>query len=420
MSAMSFLRKIAKKPRYAGTEGEREAYTLISREFEKLGCEVEKEETEYIKSDLHIVMLGTLWLFAISIAASWLVHPLTTALLILSLTAFMTKVFPRLTLSLARDKSINVIATMNPKEKNRLILCGHYDSARVSSKLFQKCRKALMNVQPFLLLAFIVYVAILLVRGIYIFAIEGFSFASLLELSPRMTGVWSIVWWAYITVFTPFMLLLTYGWIATLYINKFSHGADDNASGIAVLMETARRLQGRKLNLRVDFACFAAEEKGLFGSRKWVNKHLKELDRDRTYVLNIDCVGRGEKFFIYKGLGTIFKKRSDPTLCNILADVCSELKLPLEERWGGESDHAEFIKKRFRTCAISRFNTIRANIAHVILRRMFDIPLKKNVIDFHDWIHTENNNVDNIDERKLEESVQLVVKFVEKLNQKLE
>ncbi|MFQ6086634.1 MAG: M28 family metallopeptidase [Candidatus Bathyarchaeia archaeon] len=416
------MRKIANKPRYAGTEGEREAYTLISKEFKRLGCDVEKEETEYIKSDLYAAMLGivTLWLFLVLIVASWLVHPLTTALLIIALAAFMSKVFPRLTLSLARDRSINVIATMNSKGKNRLILCGHYDSARVGSKFFQKFRKALVNVQPFFLLAFIVYIAIVFVRGTYIFAIEGFSFASLLELSPRMTGVWSVVWWSYIAVFTPFMLLFTYGWMATIYINKFSYGADDNASGIAVLMETARRLQGRKLNLRVDFACFAAEEKGLFGSRKWVNKHLKELDRERTYVLNIDCVGRGEKFFITKGLGTIFKKRSDPTLCNIVADVCSELKFPLEECWAGNSDHAEFVEKKFRTCAISRFNSLRANIAHVILRRMFGIPLKKNVVNFHDWIHTENDTADNIDERKLEESVQLVVRFVEKLNKKLE
>jgi len=422
MPAITFLKKLASKTRYAGTEGERYAYNLISKEFESLGCEATKEETEYIKSDLYTAMIGvvTAWLFLVLMVAAWLVHPLTVALLIIVLAAFMSRVFPKLTLGLAKAKSINVIATMNPEGKNRLILCGHYDSSRVLSKFAQKYHKTLVNAMPFFLLVFLVYTAILFVKGIYLLAIEAFDFVSLLELSPRMTGIWGVVWSTFVITFAAGILLLTYGQISSLFTHKLSYGADDNASGIAVMMETARRLQKQKLNLRVDFACFAAEEKGLFGSRKWVNKHLKELERDRTYVLNIDCVGRGEKFFIYKGLGTIFKKYSDPTLCNIVAEVCSMLKFPFEEDWSGQSDHAEFVERKFRTCAISRFNPVKANIAHMLLRRMFRVPVKKDVISFIDWIHTENDTVDNIDERKLEESVQLVVKFVEKLNQKVE
>jgi len=421
LSTMSFLKKIAGRTRYAGTEGEKDAHELISREFENLGCKVEKEETEYIKSESYLAMLSvvTPWLLLIFIITSWLIHPMTVALLIIVFLAFIAKILPRLSLRLARDKSINVIATMNPEQKDRLILCGHYDSSRVMSKFAQKHQKTFTNLMPFFLLAFFIYVVILFLRGIYLFSVDSFNYISLLELSPRMIGVWSIVWLVYVIVFACGILLLTYSWVPYFLTHKFSYGADDNASGISVMMETARRLQSKKLNLRVDFACFAAEERGLFGSRKWVNKHLKELDLDRTYVFNIDCVGRGEKFFVYKGLGTIFKKYSDPMLCDIVVNVCSELKFPLEEDWSGSSDHAQFVEKKFRTCAISRFNPVRANIAHMLLRRVFHNPIKKNVIPFTDWIHTEKDTIDGVNERKLEESVQLVVKFVETLSQKV-
>ena len=420
MSAISFVRKLASRTRYAGTEGEIEAYNLISKEFESLGLEVTKEETEYIKSEKPMIayLLLPPWIFLVIVGASWVVHPLTLALAIVALLVLMVKA-PKLVLRFAKDKSINVVATINPEKKERLIICGHYDSARIHSKFAQKYFKALVSIDPIFQLASLTFIVILFARGVYLLAIGWPNFASLLELSPRMTGVWNWVWWVYMAVFTPKTLLITYSLIP-YFRAKFSYGADDDASGIAVMVETARRLQGRKLNLRIDFASFAAEEKGLYGSRKWVNKHLSELDMDRTYVLNIDCVGRGERFFVCKGLGTIFKKYSDPMLCGLLTEACSELKLPLEERWGGGSDHAEFVEKKFRTCAIARFNCAKAGAARLILRRMFRIPLKKNIIGLGEWIHTENDTVEGIDEQKLEESVELILRFVEKLNQKFE
>jgi len=421
MSATDFVKKLASHPRYVGTDGEKDAYNLISREFEGLGCEVANEETEYVKSDLYMVVISLVvpWLFLVFVVAAWLVHPLTLALIIIAAAAFMSKVFPRLILDLAKDKSVNVVATMNPQGKNRLIICGHYDSARVMSRFAQKYRRAFMNLQPLFILAFVAYVIMLFGKGIYTLAVDGFSAGSLAELSLRMTGTWAIVWWAYVVFFVPFLILVTYGYGTTILAKGLSYGADDNASGIAVMMETARRLGGGKPNLRVDFACFAAEEKGLFGSTRWVNKHLNELDREHTYVFNIDCVGRGEKFFVYKGLGTVFKKNSDAMLCDIVADVCSKLNFALEENWGGNSDHAEFVAKGFRTCAISRFDPVKVNAAQTMFRKLFRIPIKKDILPYTDWIHTEDDTVDKISERKLEETVQLVVGFVEALNQKV-
>lgn len=386
-------------------------------EFEGLGCAVEKDETEYIRSakyEIGIILL-IFWTLGIFIAVSWFVHPLTVAILIGIFFLFAERALPRIELRLARTKSMNIVASMNPEKEHRLILCGHYDSSRVSGKFVQKHHKALMQVTPVMTLFYYIFVIILCVKGIYELVIDGFAPNTLIELVPRMVGPWMIYWSVYLTAYCATMLAMTV--IMMGYSTKeFSYGADDNASGIAVMLETARRLSSSRSDLRVDFACFAAEERGLFGSRKWVNKHIKEIDRDRTFVLNIDCVGRGDKFFVTKGLGSFFKKRSDPVLCSFVTDALNKLGLPFEECWGGSSDHAEFIKKNFRTCAIQRCNVEKANIATLILRKMFRVPIENKVVPYMDWIHTERDTIEGIDERKLEETVSAVCNFIGTLN----
>jgi hypothetical protein len=420
LSTLSFVEKLASKTRYAGTVGERNAYYLISEEFEKLGCKVEREETEYIKSTKFLILINllTYWLTLVFIIISWLIHPLTVALLIIAVFGGMAKLVPKVTLRLAKTKSINVTATVNPEKQHRLILCGHYDSSQIKSKFAQKHEKRITSVIPAMELAFIVYFVLLFVRGAYLLVVSNFNFASLIDLKPNMLGLWSVIWWGYTIVFLAVIVIGTYYGI-TMFTDRYSYGADDNASGIAVMMETAKRLHGKDLNLRIDFISFAAEEKGLFGSTKWVDKHVKEIDKERTYVLNLDCVGRGERFFIIKGLGMIFKKRSDQMLLDLLASVFSELQLPYEECWSGSSDHVEFVNKRFRTCAIFRFNIKKANIAQTILRNLFRIPVKTNNVPDEDWIHTEKDTVDGIDGRKLEETTLSVVRFIERLNEKM-
>jgi hypothetical protein len=420
LSTLSFVNKLARKTRYAGTEGETDAYYLISEEFEKLGCKVEREETEYIRSTKSVIFVSllTYWLTLVCIIISWLVHPLTVALLIIAIFGIMTKIMPEVTLKLAKAKSFNVIATVNPEKEHRLILCGHYDSSQVKGQFAQKYEKRIMNVVPALELAFIIYVVLLFARGFYLLIVSGFSFASLIELTPQVVGLWSMIWWGYTIVFTIMIVIGSYYEI-TMFTEKYSYGADDNASGIAVMMETARRLRGKDLDLRIDFVSFAAEERGLFGSRKWVNKHINDIDKERTYVLNLDCVGRGERFFAIKGLGMVFKKHSDPMLFETLANVFYELKLPYEECWTSSSDHAEFVNKGFKTCAVFRFNIENANIPRIILRKLFRIPVKTNNIPYGDWIHTEKDTVENIDEQKLEETTLVVIRFIERLNEKI-
>ncbi|MFQ5580267.1 MAG: M20/M25/M40 family metallo-hydrolase [Nitrospiria bacterium] len=77
---------------------------------------------------------------------------------------------------------------------------------------------------------------------------------------------------------------------------KIHPGADDNASGIAVLLELARTLaQEEPLERPVVFVAFAAGEVKRLGS-KYYTAHPKPLQVDKIFgMLNIDMVGRLEK-----------------------------------------------------------------------------------------------------------------------------
>ena len=69
-------------------------------------------------------------------------------------------------------------------------------------------------------------------------------------------------------------------------------GADDNASGVAVLLEVARAIAAAGAPRRtVVFVAVTAEEAGMLGSKHYVDNPVRPRDGIRA-VLNIDSVGR--------------------------------------------------------------------------------------------------------------------------------
>ena len=81
------------------------------------------------------------------------------------------------------------------------------------------------------------------------------------------------------------------------FLSKDIHnGADDNASGTALVMELARRLGKRAdpLPRRLVFMAFSGEEKGLLGSRHYVEHPLIPLDKT-VMMINFDMVGPAQR-----------------------------------------------------------------------------------------------------------------------------
>lgn len=121
------------------------------------------------------------------------------------------------------------------------------------------------------------------------------------------------------------------------------NGADDNASGVAAMMELARELKGKKYKKNnYLFIAFSAEELGLIGSKKFVSDN-KLFDSSQTnYVINIDMLGRLDstsKTLIINGVGTTPNWTS--TLSKIVTDS-NQIKIKTTESGVGASDHTSF------------------------------------------------------------------------------
>jgi aminopeptidase YwaD len=114
-------------------------------------------------------------------------------------------------------------------------------------------------------------------------------------------------------------------------------GANDNASGSAAVLELASVFAGRTEQPRLSFALFGAEEDGLIGSRRHVERLGAERAREYRAMVNLDMVAVGDRFQV----GTTGERSRD--LARRVTDAGSALGLRLGQFDArGSSDHAPF------------------------------------------------------------------------------
>ena len=70
-----------------------------------------------------------------------------------------------------------------------------------------------------------------------------------------------------------------------------SVGADDNAAGVAAVIELARTLSDTPRKRRIHLITFGAEEQLSAGSAVYVRKHREELKKHGRFMLNFDAFG---------------------------------------------------------------------------------------------------------------------------------
>ena len=158
---------------------------------------------------------------------------------------------------------------------------------------------------------------------------------------------------------------------------EIHHGADDNASGTAAVIELARQFARDKNNKRtLIFMCFSGEEEGLLGSNYYVNNPVFPLDKTIA-MINMDMIGRlNEDKLTIGGIGTstewkdlvgsknpMVKAQTSPTFKSVPAAVTSQgmaatgspivsstrttlFNLQLNEDGFGPSDHSSFYSKK--------------------------------------------------------------------------
>ena len=124
-------------------------------------------------------------------------------------------------------------------------------------------------------------------------------------------------------------------------VGEVHNGADDNASGTAVLLEAARALAAdAPLAQDVLFIAFTGEERGLWGSARYVESPLLPLD-GTVAMLNMDMVGR-----VRNDLLTVFGTGTAEEWTDILERANARIGSPLDLRFNsdgfGASDHSSF------------------------------------------------------------------------------
>ena len=126
---------------------------------------------------------------------------------------------------------------------------------------------------------------------------------------------------------------------------QIHNGADDNASGIAGILELSHKLMTNKklLGRSVIAICFDAEEKGLLGSKFYTQTPTKDLEQT-AIMINMDMIGRlNEKPITVGGVG------SAKTLSETIEVVQKNHTLKIDKNISGmdfgRSDHASFYRE---------------------------------------------------------------------------
>lgn len=122
--------------------------------------------------------------------------------------------------------------------------------------------------------------------------------------------------------------------------HQIHHGADDNASGTAAVLEMATRLKKEKLHhYNYLFLNFSGEELGLYGSKAFVKEQSGMDSNHIAYMVNMDMVGRlndSTHALTLGGVGT------SPTWASVVEMGGSDFRINIDSAGIGPSDHTSF------------------------------------------------------------------------------
>jgi acetylornithine deacetylase/succinyl-diaminopimelate desuccinylase-like protein len=131
--------------------------------------------------------------------------------------------------------------------------------------------------------------------------------------------------------------------LAPSQIGEVHHGADDNASGTAGVIELARLFaqRGEKPHRGILFMTFGGEEIGLLGSAYWANHPTRPIE-NATAMINMDMIGRIRDSKVYiggVGTGSTFRPLIEQ------AQKQNGLEVDYSKETHSSSDHTSFSSK---------------------------------------------------------------------------
>ena len=154
-------------------------------------------------------------------------------------------------------------------------------------------------------------------------------------------------------------------------------GANDNASGVAMLLSLANYFSDKSPKYNLVFIAFGAEEAGILGSKYYVENPLFPLD-DIKFVLNLDIMGTGDEGITVVN-GLLHKKQfKQLTSINKKQEYLSKIKI---RGRAANSDHYWFSQLGIPSFFIYTLGGIKAY--HDVYDRSETLPMS----EFNDLFH---------------------------------
>jgi len=288
-------------PRGSTTPAEKKAAEYIEGFLSALGFNVRTEEFYSLKT-FSWIHAGAYLSSSLAVLVLLRFAPALAALVAgLSLIGFFfeTLSVPALGWMASKGRSQNVIARAGEPDGIsggvKVCVVAHYDSSRAGLPFHPKM------VKNFRTTSFLVLICMALSAALCV----SVALVPTLRNAALVIGIVPGVYTAF---------------AASLLIHRelaYPHvpGANDNASGVAVLLESARAFASRQIpGVDVTFLATGCEEAGVVGMLDFLKKHGKEY-RD-AYFINLDNLGAGDlKYTTGEGMYTVMK--SDPVLVEL-------------------------------------------------------------------------------------------------------
>lgn len=129
-----------------------------------------------------------------------------------------------------------------------------------------------------------------------------------------------------------------YDHLGRMGVDTYFPGANDNASGTAMLLTMANHFKKNPAAYNIMFIAFSGEEAGLVGSKHFVDNPFLKLDKIK-FLINLDIMGSGEEGITVVN-ATLFEEQF-----NLLVEINDENKLLEKVKKRGpaaNSDHYWF------------------------------------------------------------------------------
>jgi Peptidase family M28 len=295
-------------PRPPGSAGERSAARFIEKEFKSLDLEAETQRfktpvtTAWSEFTIHLMMIVGVLVFPLS-------SHLSIGLIVISFFLFLLEEYGRspFTWLQPHRQSGNIVTSISPTRENllTLVIVAHTDSPRSA---FFYHPGLVRFFRTFLLLDVICQAGLFM---LFIFIYGG----HLLKMQQdKLTFLWHI---GLLLLIVPLLAA-----IALLYkasSGKATPGGNDNASGVAVLLELARVFSRRHpLNIELWLVGTGASDAAGMGIRRLLRDNRKKLRG--AYFMVLDQVGTGLPV-CYRREGRLITFRANRRLSSLAKDA---------------------------------------------------------------------------------------------------